>query len=199
MAFTLFLAYIPQWRGEARPVMWSHCVESMSKENTICPHHEFPRHSHNMCHCPQNQTLRKIPRSWNRLIRHGLTTRFTTLMMFHRHPGKRWRLTVFSTAIWVTNSFISPAFAIWPFPAKRFTGNSLVDAGSLGLNGDGRVVALGDFDGDQLYILSFCSYRIAESLEVWMSSFWVLTSKHCRSIIGNTVRRLFQLRCGPCI
>ena len=38
----------------------------------------------------------------------------------------------------------------WPFPKKRFTKNSLIDAGSLGLSGDVRVVAFGDFDGDQL-------------------------------------------------
>ncbi|KAF8894778.1 hypothetical protein BD779DRAFT_1609403 [Infundibulicybe gibba] len=31
----------------------------------------------------------------------------------------------------------------------RFTGNSLLDAGTMGLNSDGRVVALGDFNGDQ--------------------------------------------------
>jgi len=49
--------------------------------------------------------------------------------------------------------FISPAIAaFWPFPTKRFTGNSLIDAGSLGLKGDGRIVAFGDFNGDQLYV-----------------------------------------------
>ena len=41
------------------------------------------------------------------------------------------------------------AYAIWPFPTKRFTGNAFLEAGSLGL-GDGRVAAFGDFDGDQL-------------------------------------------------
>ena len=43
-----------------------------------------------------------------------------------------------------------PTTAIWPFPPKRFTGNALLGAGSLGLEGDGRVVAFGDFNGDQL-------------------------------------------------
>jgi hypothetical protein len=48
--------------------------------------------------------------------------------------------------------FLSSAFAIWPLPPKRFTGNSLIDAGSMGLTSDGRVVAFGDFNGDQLCV-----------------------------------------------
>ena len=40
--------------------------------------------------------------------------------------------------------------ALWPFPPKRFTKNSLVEAGGLGLD-SGRVVAFGDMNGDQLY------------------------------------------------
>ncbi|KDQ33979.1 hypothetical protein PLEOSDRAFT_1052766 [Pleurotus ostreatus PC15] len=43
----------------------------------------------------------------------------------------------------------TPTSAIWPFPPKRFTGNSLVDAGSLGIGGDDRIIAFGDFNGDQ--------------------------------------------------
>jgi integrin alpha FG-GAP repeat containing protein 1 len=43
------------------------------------------------------------------------------------------------------------ASAFWPFPAKRFKANGLISAGGLGLeNEQGRVVALGDLDGDQL-------------------------------------------------
>lgn len=42
------------------------------------------------------------------------------------------------------------AHAIWPFKQKRFTAESLYNAGRLGLPEDtGRVVALGDVDGDQ--------------------------------------------------
>ncbi|KAJ7063605.1 hypothetical protein C8F01DRAFT_1133673 [Mycena amicta] len=41
------------------------------------------------------------------------------------------------------------AVAIWPFPPKRFSGNSLVDAGSMGINAQGRILAFGDFNGDQ--------------------------------------------------
>lgn len=53
----------------------------------------------------------------------------------------------------------SPSLAVWPFPPKRFTGNALIDAGSMGLDGDGRVVAFGDFNGDQLFVraIFFCS------------------------------------------
>ena len=46
-------------------------------------------------------------------------------------------------------TFISLTEAVWPFPTKRFAGNAFLEAGSLGL-GDGRVAALGDFNGDQL-------------------------------------------------
>ncbi|KIK59028.1 hypothetical protein GYMLUDRAFT_74611 [Collybiopsis luxurians FD-317 M1] len=43
----------------------------------------------------------------------------------------------------------STSHAIWPFEPKRFSGNSLVQAGPMGLTGPGRVVAFGDFNGDQ--------------------------------------------------
>lgn len=46
--------------------------------------------------------------------------------------------------------FASTAQSIWPFPPKRFTGNKLMGAGSMGLDDDGRVVAFGDFNADQL-------------------------------------------------
>lgn len=43
------------------------------------------------------------------------------------------------------------AAALWPFPAKRFKSNALIFAGELGLGGvEGRVVAFGDLNGDQL-------------------------------------------------
>ncbi|KAJ3892409.1 hypothetical protein GG344DRAFT_87791 [Lentinula edodes] len=41
------------------------------------------------------------------------------------------------------------SFAVWPFETKRFSGNSLLNAGSLGLKDPGRVIAFGDFNGDQ--------------------------------------------------
>ncbi|KAF8968304.1 hypothetical protein BDZ97DRAFT_1655046 [Flammula alnicola] len=69
--------------------------------------------------------------------------------MLFRRPGRRRKPTTV-TAIFVLTGLFSPGLAIWPFPPKRFTGNSLIDAGSMGLSGDGRVVAFGDFNGDQL-------------------------------------------------
>ena len=56
-------------------------------------------------------------------------------------------LSLLSTWLWLPLTF-----AMWPFPPKRFKGNALLGAGSLGLDTDGRVVALGDFNGDQLYV-----------------------------------------------
>lgn len=39
------------------------------------------------------------------------------------------------------------------FPSKRFKGNSLINAGALGLDKlRGRIIAFGDFDGDQLCV-----------------------------------------------
>lgn len=39
--------------------------------------------------------------------------------------------------------------AIWPFPPKRFSGNSLLGAGAMGVDSNDRVIAYGDFNGDQ--------------------------------------------------
>jgi len=39
--------------------------------------------------------------------------------------------------------------AIWPFPARQQQLEGWSNAGSLGLDIKGRVVALGDWDGDQ--------------------------------------------------
>ncbi|ORY34008.1 hypothetical protein BCR39DRAFT_518106 [Naematelia encephala] len=55
-------------------------------------------------------------------------------------------------------TLVSPTYAIWPFKQKRFTAEALIDAGPLGLEDvGGRVVAVGDWDGDQhadLFVLS---------------------------------------------
>lgn len=53
----------------------------------------------------------------------------------------------------IINSLISPTSALWPFPSKRFTANAFVDAQALGLDDVGRIVAFGDFNGDQLSVL----------------------------------------------
>ncbi|KAG8833578.1 hypothetical protein FRC17_010402 [Serendipita sp. 399] len=49
----------------------------------------------------------------------------------------------------LSTSTIPSTRALWPFPSKRFTANAFVDAQTLGLDDAGRVVAFGDFDGDQ--------------------------------------------------
>ncbi|KAI0093714.1 hypothetical protein BDY19DRAFT_881949 [Irpex rosettiformis] len=46
-------------------------------------------------------------------------------------------------------SIVLPTNAIWPFPPKRFSGNSLLKAGPMGVDGNDRVIAYGDFNGDQ--------------------------------------------------
>ncbi|KAK0222860.1 hypothetical protein EDD85DRAFT_959748 [Armillaria nabsnona] len=46
-------------------------------------------------------------------------------------------------------SLVVPTLAVWPFSPKRFTGNSLVGAGSRGIALGERAIAFGDFNGDQ--------------------------------------------------
>ena len=48
---------------------------------------------------------------------------------------------------------VHPASAYWPFQERNFNAEAFVDAGSLGVNSTGRVVAVGDWDGDQKYVL----------------------------------------------
>lgn len=117
-------------------------------------------HSHEE-DCPHNQTACGNFRDVN-TVRHDCALN-TTYTPFHAHSplsgpampfgraGRRRKLSNF-TAVFVSTCLFLPGAAIWPFPPKRFTGTSLINAGSLGLSGDGRVVAFGDFNGDQLYV-----------------------------------------------
>ncbi len=87
--------------------------------------------------------------------------------------------------------FASPTTALWPFSPPRFSGNALVPAGSLGLgDGDGRVIAFGDFNGDHLCAFFVC-WQIqnggADGSLVWMSSRWPRTSAPSPSTSGATV------------
>ena len=59
-----------------------------------------------------------------------------------------WKVPLYSCLITMCLPLLGAAF--WPFPKKRFTGTRLVEAGTLGLTGDRRIVAFGDFSGDQL-------------------------------------------------
>lgn len=55
-----------------------------------------------------------------------------------------------SLALISAHLFVASVSAFWPFPSKRFKANGLISTGALGLEGvQGRVVALGDLDGDQ--------------------------------------------------
>ncbi|KAF8123775.1 hypothetical protein EV363DRAFT_1179119 [Boletus edulis] len=63
---------------------------------------------------------------------------------------------------------ISPVSSLWPFPPKRFTKNSLVEAGSMGLDDGDRIVAFGDFNGDQFIdVLTLDSSQQVLSVYVW--------------------------------
>ncbi|KAJ3731690.1 hypothetical protein DFJ43DRAFT_1132384 [Lentinula guzmanii] len=62
------------------------------------------------------------------------------------------------------------SYAVWPFEPKRFSGNSLLAAGSMGLTDPGRIVAFGDFNGDQLrvsYVLMLGDDRRTLSVYLW--------------------------------
>ncbi|KAI9462517.1 hypothetical protein F5148DRAFT_1213282 [Russula earlei] len=62
-----------------------------------------------------------------------------------------------------------PTTALWPFPPKRFSGNSLLSAGSLGLgDGDGRVIAFGDFNADHFMdVIMLSSDQHTISVYLW--------------------------------
>ncbi|KAI0689777.1 hypothetical protein BC835DRAFT_1407738 [Cytidiella melzeri] len=58
--------------------------------------------------------------------------------------------------------------AIWPFPPKRFSGNSLLKAGSMGVGSGDRVMAYGDFNGDQfLDLLVLAQDQQTLTVYVW--------------------------------
>ena len=82
-----------------------------------------------------------------------------------KHSTMRLRPSSLSlVCIWL---WLPSTFAMWPLPPKRFKGNALLGAGSLGLDTDGRVVALGDFNGDQLCV----SLRTSSDLHVFKIEF----------------------------
>lgn len=57
---------------------------------------------------------------------------------------------------------------MWPFSPKRFSGNALLSAGSMGVDGDGGIIAFGDFNGDQfLDLLGLSSDRQTLSVYLW--------------------------------
>lgn len=51
--------------------------------------------------------------------------------------------------------------ALWPFRETRTTEEALVDSGPLGIEATGRVVAIGDWNGDQQYVSGLDVLRLA--------------------------------------
>ena len=92
--------------------------------------------------------------------------------------------------ILVLSFTVYPANAIWPFPPKRFSGNSLLKAGSMGVDNADRIVAFGDFNGDQLCVASRAERQaiMLRCLKVSICLPWDRTSRRCRSIPGVMVR-----------
>ncbi|KZT24072.1 hypothetical protein NEOLEDRAFT_1135604 [Neolentinus lepideus HHB14362 ss-1] len=73
-----------------------------------------------------------------------------------------------------------PSLGIWPFPPKRYSGNALLEAGNMGVDVDGRVVAFGDFNGDQfLDIVTLGSDQRMLSVYLWDHE--VYTFRHSAS------------------
>lgn len=124
------------------------------------------------------------------------------------YPFARRKFCLFLSLALLTHS----AIAIWPFPPKRFTGNALLNAGTMGLNEDGRVVAFGDFNGDQLSAaftnnvlwkvvlmnrlkLGCITIRIrsADAVRVPLEPRCVSRSKYSLGIIINTTQRSSRL------
>ncbi|KAI0713583.1 integrin alpha N-terminal domain-containing protein [Earliella scabrosa] len=72
------------------------------------------------------------------------------------------------TGLLATLLCVLPSLAIWPFPSKRFSGNALLNAGSMGIEPETTVLAFGDFNGDQfLDILALGSDRQTLYIYLW--------------------------------
>ncbi|KZT11560.1 uncharacterized protein LAESUDRAFT_783948 [Laetiporus sulphureus 93-53] len=86
-------------------------------------------------------------------------------MVFLRGSESRPGLSV---ALLLLAWIATPAQAIWPFSPKRFSGNALLSAGTLGVDGEGGVIAFGDFNGDQfLDLLALGPDRQTLSVYLW--------------------------------
>lgn len=81
---------------------------------------------------------------------------------------RRPRLLCIAFTCFSLAALTAPAGAIWPFSPKRFTGNALVAAGSMGLDSDQRVVAFGDFNGDQLCVVLSVLASLSLHHILWM-------------------------------
>lgn len=96
-----------------------------------------------------------VVKNVGRSSRGKLRFRSTTAFKFvPRSTRSTMRVRPSSLALLSTWLWFPLTLAMWPFPPKRFKGNALLGAGSLELSTDGRVVGLGDFNGDQLFVSS---------------------------------------------
>jgi hypothetical protein len=130
-----------------------------------------------------------------RAVVRNCARRFSTTAFneFGRLRGTRltMRLRPSSLALICTWLWLPSTSAMWPFPPKRFKGNALLGAGSLGLDTDGRVIALGDFNGDQLCVSLRTSYVLFVFKIGLPASIWFLSgpiNERSPSTSGITVR-----------
>ncbi|EGO21825.1 hypothetical protein SERLADRAFT_363011 [Serpula lacrymans var. lacrymans S7.9] len=85
------------------------------------------------------------------------------------YPGRRIRRQRSTFSIFLCILCLAlPARSMWPFSPKRFTKNSLMKAGSMGIASGDRIVAFGDFNGDQfLDVLSLDQDQHTLSVYLW--------------------------------
>jgi hypothetical protein len=96
-----------------------------------------------------------VVKNIGRSSRGKLRLRSTTAFEFvQKRTRSTMRVRPSSLALLSTWLWFPLTLAMWPFPPKRFKGNALLGAGTLELSTDGRVVGLGDFNGDQLFVSS---------------------------------------------
>jgi hypothetical protein len=83
--------------------------------------------------------------------------------------------------------------AMWPFTEQveqPYVAEGMVDAGSLGIEGTGRVVAVGDWDGDQQYV-----HLDISTDEVVRTYLYCLRTRNlCKYIYGTRVSFLSRMR-----
>ncbi|EIW70623.1 hypothetical protein TREMEDRAFT_28893 [Tremella mesenterica DSM 1558] len=89
----------------------------------------------------------------------------------------------------VLTIFALPTRALWPFKQKRFVAEAFIDAGPLGLeDATGRVIAMGDWNGDQhsdLFILSKDQKSV--QLYLWNRESFKFLPSHSVTLSSNII------------
>ncbi|EJU05797.1 hypothetical protein DACRYDRAFT_75178 [Dacryopinax primogenitus] len=108
-------------------------------------------------------------------------------MQSWQRRGRRPTCLLLLCSLWL--GILDEAAAVWPFPAKRFSGDMLIDAGSLGLAElDGRVVAFGDFNGDQYTdIVTLSTDQRTLTVYIWDHSRYLFTKTQSIPFSQNVV------------